>query len=114
MGNQGGSSPHWKEEMRAVEIFSFNFFVIVVQQQQHNPPLDSEPDPSGILLLLSNVLPPLLVFVTLLPPIFSALQISPLFGLDNQAVLFPPAVRAGPLPQHIFWPSWPHSTHRQN
>ena len=99
--------------MRAAEKSSSNFCAVVVPWRQHDLPLDGEPDPSGI-PLLSTVPLFLPVFFTLFPPIFSTPQFSPLFELDTQAILFLPALRAGPPSQHIFWLIEPRSTHRQS
>ena len=90
-----------------------NFCTIVVLWRRCGPPLDSELDPSGISLLSAMSLS-LSVFSALLPPIFSALQFLPLFGLDIQTVLFLPALGAGPLSWHIFWLIQPHSSHCQS
>ena len=95
MDSREGSSSRQKKETRAVEKFSSNFYTVVVQRQQHNPTPDSEPDPSGI-LLLSDVPPLLPVFSEFLPPTFSALRVSFLFGSDAQVVLSFPALEAGP------------------
>ena len=57
--------------MRVAEKSSSNFCAVIVPQWRRDPPLDGEPDPSGI-SLLSTVPLFLPVFFTLLPPIFSA------------------------------------------
>jgi len=88
--------------MKAAEKSSTNFCTIVIPWQRHDSPLDGEPDPSGVLFLSAMPLP-LPVFSMLLPPIFSASQFLPLFRLDAQAVLFLPALGAGPLSWHISW-----------
>jgi len=77
--NQEGSSPHQKE-MRAVGRLSFSSCAVVVQRRRRGPPRGSVPDPSGV-VLLSAELPLLSVFSEILPPIFSVLQVLPLFGL---------------------------------
>jgi len=64
-------------------------------------------------LISSATLPPLLSYVLLLP-IFSAPLTLPLFGLNAQDILFLPAVKAGFLPQHVFWLTQPHIAHRQS
>jgi len=99
--------------MKVVEKLSPSFFAAVEQQRRRGPPLDDVPDLSSV-VLPSAGFPPLLVFSEFLPLTFSALQVSPLFRLDTQAVPFAPALGVRPLPQHVFWPSWSCNARRQN
>ena len=68
--DQEGSSPYWKKEMKVARRSSTNFCTIVILQWRHDLPLDSEPDPSGILLF--STIPLLPVFSEFLSPIFCA------------------------------------------
>jgi len=77
--SQGGSSPRQKEK-RAVERSSSSFYAVVVQRWQRGQPLGSVPDLSGV-VLLSTELPLLPASSEILPPTFSVLRASPLFGL---------------------------------
>ena len=83
------------------EMFSSSFFAAVEQQRRRDPPLNDMPDPSGVVPLCTGI-PLLPVFFELLSPTFSALRVLPFFGLDVQTGLFAPALRARPLPQHVF------------
>ena len=107
------SSPHRKEEMRAAERSSSNFCAVVVPQQRRDPSLNVWPDLSGD-LLLSTLSPPLSVFFTLLPPVFSALLLLPLCGLGAQGVPFLPAIKAGFSPQHVFLLTQPRKTRHRS
>ena len=107
------SSPH-RKEMTVVEMSSSNFFTIEQQRRRYNLPLDNVPDLSGVVL-------PLVSGIALLPPISGLpLPASPsqgfllVFSLGIPPVLSAPALGAGPLPQHVFWPSWPRSARRRN
>jgi len=110
--SQGGSSLRQKEK-RAVEKSSSSFYAVVVQWRRHGRPLGGVPDPSGI-VLLSAELPLLPVSSEILPPTFSVLRASPLFRLVARAVLSAPTLKAGPLPQHVFWPNWSRSVRHQS
>ena len=94
------------EEMMVVGMFSSSFFTVAVQRQRRGPPLDDVPEPSGIVLVPQISGPPL--------PTLLSQRFLLLFSLDVLHVLSAPALRAGPLPQHIFWPSWPRSAHRRS
>ena len=74
-----GSSLRQKEK-RAVEKSLSSFYAVVVQRQQHGQPLGSVPDPSGI-VLLSTELSLFPASSEILPPTFFVLQASPLFRL---------------------------------
>ena len=82
-------------------MFSSSFSAVAVQRRRRDPPLNNVPDPSGVVPPCTGV-PLLPVFFELLPPTFSALRVLPFFGLDVQVGLFAPALRAEPLPQHVF------------
>jgi len=94
--SRGGSSPRQKEK-RAVERSSSSFYAVVVQRRRHGRPLGSVPDLSGV-VLFSAKLPLLPAFSKILPPTFSILRASPLFGLVARAVLSAPALKARSLP----------------
>ena len=91
-----GSSLRQKEK-RVVEKSSSSFCTIVVQRWQHGRPLGSVPDLSGV-VLFSAKLPLLPAFSKILPPTFSILRASPLFGLVARAVLSAPALKERSLP----------------
>jgi len=95
--------------LKTAERSSPNFSDVAAPQWRHDPPQGDEPDLSGALLLSAATLP--LLFSKPLLLIFYALLISPLFWLDTQAILFLPALRAGPPSQHVFWLIEPHSAH---
>ena len=95
-----------------VGIYLSSFCAIVAQQWRRGPLQVDEPDPSGVVL-------PLVSGVALLlpvsgPPLPTSLsrRFLLLFSLDVPRVLSATALRAGPLPQHVFWPSWPRSARR--
>ena len=111
--DQEGSFPRWKKEMKVARRSLTNFCAVVVPRRQHNLPLDGKPDLFSV-FLLSTILLFLPVFSKFLPPIFCTLWVSPLFGLDAQAVLFLSALRAGPPSRHAFWLIEPHNAHHQN
>jgi len=110
--SRGGSSPRQKEK-RAVERSSSSFYAVIVQRRRCGRPLGGVPDPSGV-VLLSAKLSLLPASSEILPPTFSILRASPLFGLVARAVLSAPVLKAGPLPQHVFWPNWPRSARRRS
>ena len=111
--NRGGSSPCQKEETRVVEKSSSSFCAVVIQWWRRGPPLGGVPDLSGI-VLLSAKLPLLPASSEVLPPTFSALRFSPLFGSDTQVVPSFPALEAGPPPRHIFWLIEPRNAYCRN
>ena len=76
---RSNSCPRWKEDSKAKKFLS-SFCTIVVPRRRHNPPLINVLDLSGILPLFS-LFPPLPVFFTPLPPIFSTPPFLPLCGL---------------------------------
>ena len=98
------SSPRQKEKKRGAERSSSNSCAVVVPQQRRDLPLNVWPDLSGDLLLSAMSLP-LPVFCTPLPPVFSALPLSPLCRLGTQGVPSLLAVKAGFSPQHVFLPT---------
>ena len=74
-----------------------NFSDVAVPQQRRNLPLTAATPPP--------------LFSMPLFLIFSVLLFSPLCGLGTQDIPFLPTSKAGFLPQCVFWPIAPCSTH---
>ena len=109
---QSNSCPRRKEDPKAKKSSS-SFCAIVAPRQRRDPPLIDVPDLSGVLPLFS-LSPPLPVFFTPLPPVFSAPPLSPLCGLGARDVPSLPAVEAKFPPQHVFSPTQPCKTRHQS